>query len=53
MCISMYFCSCVLNLVMLRVSHVNDHGVVMIFCTPWYRSCSIVKLNVCIVVSNV
>ena len=47
------FCSRVLISVMLHVIHVNGHGVVMISCTPWYRSCSIVKLIVCIIVSNV
>ena len=52
-CIYMYFCSCVLIFVMLYVIHVNGHGVVMISCTPWYRSCSIVKLIVFIIVSNV
>ena len=47
------FCSCVLIFVMLHVIHVNGHGVVMISCTPWYRSSNIVKLIVCIIVSNV
>ena len=28
---------------MLSVIHVNGHGVVMTSCTPWYRSCNIVK----------
>ena len=54
LCVSIcIFCSRVLIFVMLHVIHVNGHGVVMISCTPWYRSCSIVKLIVCIIVSNV
>ena len=53
-CVSIcIFCSCVLIFVMLHVIHVNDHGVVMTSCTLWYHSCSIVKLIVCIIVSNV
>ena len=54
LCVSIsIFCSCVLIFVMLHVIHVNGHGVVMTSCTPWYGSCSIVKLIVCIIVSNV
>ena len=34
--------------VMLRVIHVNGHGVVMTCCTPWSRYCSIV----CSIVSS-
>ena len=47
------FCSCVLIFVMLYVIHVNGHGIVMTSCTPWYCSCNIVKLIICIIVSNV
>ena len=47
------FCSCAFVFVMLHVICVNGHGVVMLSCTPWYRSCNIVKLIVCIILSNV
>ena len=52
MCIYMYFCSFVLISVILCAIHVNGHGVVMTSCTPWYRSCSSVKLIVLSMVSS-
>ena len=43
MFIVMHFCSFVLIFVTLCVIRVNGYGVAMTPCTPWYRSCSIVK----------
>ena len=41
------------NSFLLHIIRVNGHGVFMLSCTLWYRSCNIVKLIVCIIVSNV